>query len=202
MESSKWIASGPLWAADKPASRDAMLKQAQRCRELLKTSVIDFYLPACLDSVNGGYLESLRDGKFAPTGEKFLTLQGRQLWFFSTLARERIEKDAALAAAKSGIDFLDAHFRDRKHGGYFSKMSDKGEPVDPRKHVYLNAFAMYGLVSYYRATGKAKALDSAKALFHVLEDNAHDAKNGGYVEFFYEDWGPIADHAASPSMWA
>ena len=194
-ESSKWNASGLLWAADKPASRDALLKQAQHCLELLKTSVIDFYLPACLDSVNGGYLESLRGGKFAPTGEKFLTLQGRQLWFFSTLAREGIEKDAALAAAKSGIDFLEAHFRDGRHGGYFSKMSDDGKPVDSRKHVYLNAFAMYGLVSYYRATGDAEALGSAQALFRVLEDKAHDAKNGGYVEFFYEDWRPIADRS-------
>jgi cellobiose epimerase len=188
-------AAGPLWAADKPPTRDELLKQAQHCRELLKTSVIDFYLPACLDKVNGGYLESLRGGKFAPTGEKFLTLQGRQLWFFSTLTREGMEKDAALTAAKSGIDFLEAHFRDRKHGGYFSKVSDTGKPVDPRKHVYLNAFAMYGLVSYYRATGDAKALEAAKALFRVIEEKAHDAKNGGYVEFFYEDWKPITDRS-------
>ena len=61
-----------------------------RCRQILKTSLVDFYLPACVDPVNGGYLEALRGGKFAPTGEKFLTQQGRQLWFFSTLAREGI----------------------------------------------------------------------------------------------------------------
>ena len=201
MKNAKWIAlvlsvagsAGLLRGADKAPSRDDLLKQAKHCRELLKSSVIDFYLPACVDTVNGGYLESLRGGKFAPTGEKFLTLQGRQLWFFSTLAREGIEKDAALAAAKSGIEFLEGHMRDRKHGGYFSKVSDAGKPVDPRKHVYLNAFAMYGLVAYHRATGDPKALDAAKALFHVLEEKAHDPKNGGYVEFFYEDWRPITD---------
>src|ERR1700693_454764 len=134
------LIGGPLRGEEKP-ERAALLREAARCRSLLKTSIVDFYLPACIDTVNGGYLESLRDGKFAPTGEKFLTLQGRQLWFFSTLAREGIEKPAALGAAKSGIDFLRTHMHDRAHGGYFSKVSDTGKPIDPRKHVYLNAFA-------------------------------------------------------------
>src|SRR5581483_3861785 len=154
--------------------------QAARCRRLLQSSIVDFYLPWCVDKANGGYLESLRDGRFAATGEKFLTLQGRQLWFFSTLAREGIEKDAALAAAKSGIDFLRGHMLDRTNGGYFSKVTDAGKPVDPRKHVYLNAFAIYGLVSYYQATHDPQALADAQQLFRVLEEKAHDKKNGGY----------------------
>jgi mannobiose 2-epimerase len=180
-------------AADPPPERAALLQQAQRCRQILKTSIVDFYLPACVDSVNGGYLESLRGGKFAPTGEKFLTLQGRQLWFFSTLAREGIEEKAARAAAKSGFDFLEGHLRDRKHGGYFAKVNDAGRPTDRRKHVYLNAFALYGLVAYHRATGDAQALAAAQELFRVLEEKAHDKRHGGYVEFFYEDWRPITD---------
>jgi mannobiose 2-epimerase len=185
--------AAPVFAADGPPSHAELLKQAARCRQLLKTSVIDFYLPACVDTANGGYYESLRDGKFAPTGEKFLTLQGRQLWFFSTLAREGIEKQAARAASKSGYDFLLAHMYDSTHGGYYSKVDDTGKPVDPRKHVYLNAFAMYGLVAYHRATGDPKALAATRDLFRVLEEKAHDKKNGGYEEFFNEDWRLITD---------
>src|SRR5262249_10140930 len=82
-------------AADAPPAREALQQQARRCRQILKTSLVDFFLPACVDKVHGGYLESLRQGKFAPTGEKFLTQQGRQLWFFSTLAREGVEEKAA-----------------------------------------------------------------------------------------------------------
>ena len=80
--------------------------QARRCRQILKTSIIDFYLPACVDRKDGGYFEALKGDRFAPTGEKFLTLQSRQLWFFSTLAAAGIEKEAALAAAKIGFDFV------------------------------------------------------------------------------------------------
>jgi mannobiose 2-epimerase len=154
---------------------------------------VDFYLPACVDPTNGGYFESLRDGKFVPTGEKFLTMQGRQLWFFSSLAREGVEEKAALAAAKTGFNFLEGRMRDRRHGGYFAKVSDAGRPTDPRKHVYLNAFALYGLVAYHRATRDPQALAAAQELFQVLEKKAHDGRYGGYVEFFYEDWRPITD---------
>jgi mannose/cellobiose epimerase-like protein (N-acyl-D-glucosamine 2-epimerase family) len=168
-------------------------KQAQRCRQILKSRIIDFYLPACVDRVNGGFLESLVGDKFAPTGEKFLTLQARQLWFFSKLVASGIDKATAIAACKSGFDFLEANFRDRTHGGYFAKVSDAGKPTDRRKHVYLNAFALYGLSAYHQATGDQAALAAAKGLFHTLEAKCHDSANGGYHEFFREDWQPITD---------
>jgi mannobiose 2-epimerase len=168
-------------------------QQARRCRQILKTSLIDFYLPACVDRDNGGYFESLKDGQFGPTGEKFLTQQARQLWFFSTLAAGGIEKVAALAAAKSGFEFLGGKFRDRTNGGYYAKVSDTGKPTDRRKHLYLNAFALYGLSAYHRASGDPAALAAAKDLFATLEAKAHDAARGGYTEFFTEDWREITD---------
>jgi mannobiose 2-epimerase len=182
-----------LPAADEPPAQEALREQARRCRSILKTSLVDFYLLAAVDRANGGYLESLRDGKLAPTGEKFLTLQGRQLWFFSTLAHEGIERDAAREAARAGFEFLQKRMHDGKHGGYFSKVTDAGAPRDPRKHAYLNAFALYGLVAYHRATGEPTALAAAKDLFRTLEDKAHDRRHGGYVEFFTADWRPLTD---------
>jgi cellobiose epimerase len=180
-------------ASDEPPTREALLEQARRCRKILKTSLVDFYLPAAVDRDNGGYFESLRDGKLAPTGEKFLTLQARQLWFFSTLVREGVEREAAREAARSGFEFLQKKMRDPRHGGYFSKVTDAGELKDARKHVYLNAFALYALVAYYRATEEPQALAAAKDLFRVLEDKAHDGRNGGYNEFFADDWRLITD---------
>jgi mannobiose 2-epimerase len=180
-------------AENQPAEHKELLDQANRCRSILKDSLVGFYLPACVDAAHGGYFESLREDRFVATGEKFLVLQARQLWFFSTLAREGIRKEAALAAAKSGFDFLENHMRDRRHGGYYAKVSDAGEVKDSRKHVYLNAFALYGLVAYYRAAEDERALAAAKDLFRILEEKAHDTRNGGYVEFFSADWRPITD---------
>jgi mannobiose 2-epimerase len=190
------LLAGPAAAQDgalKQPSPQELREKLSKCRSILKTSLVDFYLPAAVDRTNGGYLESLRDGKLVPTGEKFLTQQGRQLWFFSTLAREGSEREAAREAARVGFEFLEKKMRDSRNGGYFSKVTDAGEPRDARKHVYLNAFALYGLVAYHRAAEEPRALAAAQDLFRVLEDKAHDRQHGGYVEFFSEDWKPITD---------
>lgn len=173
--------------------RDVLRKQAERCQRILDSSIINFYLPGCLDRANGGYLESLEGNTFVATGEKFITLQARQLWFFSTLAANDLRKDEALKAARHGFDFIEAHFRDRVHGGYFAKVSDAGKPTDRHKHVYLNAFVLYALAAHHRATKDAASLQAAKDLFQVLETKTHDAKHGGYIEYFEEDWKPILD---------
>jgi cellobiose epimerase len=167
-------------AAERPAlpNKQQLLEQAERCKKILRTSLINFYLPACVDKENGGYLEGLRDGKFAPIGEKFLTLQARQLWFFSMLAVEGYETNQALAAARTGFDFLQSRMQDPAGGGYYSKVTDAGGPLDTRKHVYLNSLALYGLAAYYRASKDPQALEAAQRLFRVLEANAHDREHG------------------------
>ena len=185
------------WGAPGP---DEFTTQAERCRRLLRESVVDFYLPGCLDKENGGYYEVLRDGKFAGVGEKFLTLQARQIWLFSTLASSGFDREKSLAAASHGYDFLQNIMRDPEHGGYFSKVTDTGEIKDARKHAYLNSFALYALVAFAEASSnehKAQALQAAKDLFEVLEKNAYDKEFGGYIEFFERDWKPVTDAQAA-----
>jgi mannobiose 2-epimerase len=189
------VLSCASWGAANPSATE-LREQAARCRRILQESLVKFYLPACVDRENGGYLEALKGNEFVPTGEKFLTLQARQLWFFSALARQGIQKEQALAAAKQGYNFIETKFRDRELGGYFSKVSDKGEVIDARKHLYLNSFALYALTEYHRATKDVPALDAAKLLFRTLQKRAHDAKYGGFIEFFDRDWKEVTDSKA------
>ncbi|GAB5402366.1 MAG: cellobiose 2-epimerase [Aureliella sp.] len=176
---------------------DSVVKQAEQCREILINSLVDFYLPHSVDKEFGGYLEVLdANGNFTG-GEKFLTLQARQVWFCSTLARSGIRKEASLAAAKTGYEFLQLYFRDPENGGYFTKTSQDGTPTDSRKHAYPNAFVIYALVEYHRAAGDASALAEALRLFATLEKHCYDSTNGGYREFFYADWQPITDPSES-----
>ena len=177
-------------------SRDAasLMAVADRCEALLQSSVVDFYLPGCIDQEHGGYLEELAsDGSFRSAGTKFLTLQSRQLWTFSVLAEHGIVPEQSLQAAKHGFEFIRANFRDKVHGGYFNEVADNGEPTDRRKHVYLNSFVIYGFVAYYRASKNQDALAAAKELFDVLDEKAYDAVRGGYEEYFAEDWTPLTD---------
>lgn len=190
-----WMFAAAAVCAAQPTPEE-MRAQAARCERLLRSSLIDFYLPGCLDHEHGGYYEVLKDGRFAGSGEKFLTLQARHLWFFSTLALEGFDRDNALAAAKHGFEFIHGKMRDPEFGGYYSKVTDEGAPKDARKHAYLNSFALYGLVAYGRASGDARAITAAKALFEVLESKAHDKEFGGYEEFFERDWTAVTDPKA------
>ncbi len=174
-----------------------LARQAARCRNLLLRSLVAFYLPKSVDVVHGGYLEDWADGEFARRNEKFLTMQARQLWFFSTLASENIQRDASIEAALFGYRFLERHFRDPRWGGYYSTVRDTGEPLDTRKHVYHNAFVIYALVAYHQASREAVPLRRAQELFQLLEQRAYDARNGGYIEFFHQDWRPVTDPSAA-----
>jgi hypothetical protein len=50
-------------AADESPSRDVLREQAKRCKQILKTSIIDFYLPAAVDRTNGGYQGAYHNGR-------------------------------------------------------------------------------------------------------------------------------------------
>ena len=127
--SSRWLVCliGLLPTATLHAQPTAVTfnEQALRCRKLLDSSVTKFFLPHCVDSNSGGYLEDWKDGKFYSTGTKFLTQQARTLWFFSTLANEGIDKEKALAAARHGFTHLNSKLRDSEHGCDFSKVKEK-----------------------------------------------------------------------------
>ena len=184
-----------IWAYIPYAASAALLAAGpitpDRCQEL-QESLMEFYLPS-IDSTHGGYLEELDENGAFSGDEKFLTLQARQLWYFSTLAVHDINREKALHAAKSGYDFLIRHFHDRDNGGYIAKTSEDGTPVDTRKHIYPNAFVIYGLVEYHRATSKAEPLEHARRLFQTLEEHCYDREYGGYREFFDKDWRLITD---------
>ena len=64
------------------------------------------------------------------------------------------------------------------------------------RHLYGQAFGLYALSEYALASGDAGARKLADAHFALLEDRAHDAEHGGYVEYFRPDW----SHAPPDSM--
>jgi mannobiose 2-epimerase len=59
--------------------------------------------------------------------------------------------------------------------------------------VYAQAFAIYGLAEFYRATGEAGALRLAQNLFQLIEAQTFDAVHQGNIECRARDWGALAD---------
>lgn len=168
--------------------------QADRCHRILKDSIYDFYSNQSIDPQNGGYLEVLDEaGKFIPGKEKFLTFQARQLWFFSNMANNKVDRQNAAAAAEHGYGLIQGRFFDSTYGGYFLKVKNDGAPSDNHKHVYPLSFVIYGLVELHRITDSQEVLERAETLFSLIDEKCYDETNGGYNEFFSRDWSPVTD---------
>ena len=182
-------------AAAPPGTADFQ-RQASRCRDLLRRTVFDFYYPGCLDTVHRGMPEDWKDGKFVVRGEKFLTLQARQLWFFSTMATENFERAKSLEAAAIGYLFLEQAFRDPRWGGYISSADDLGKPLDTRSNLsqFLRPLRLF---AYYQATRDSGALNGRRNCSGSLNSAPTTIAHGGYGEFFYADWRPVTDLSES-----
>jgi mannobiose 2-epimerase len=176
--------------------------RAEYAREL-KTQLIQKILPywydTAVDRQNGGYILSDDAARKAPPAtEKQLVTQTRMIWGFSHAHIKGLSdgKRDYLRAAEQGYLFLQEHFLDKEDGGYYWTTDLAGKPLDARKILYGESFAIYGLVEYYRASGDKAALLRAMDLYHVLQNHAHDPKYGGWVEHFERDWKPILDPKA------
>src|SRR5678815_4289285 len=179
-----------LWATS-GLSATNKADYARELRAQLIEKVMPYWHNTAIDKQYGGYLladDALR--KVGPATEKQLVTQSRMIWGFSQAHIKKLGdgKHDYLKAAEQGYRFLLQHFKDPIHGGYFWATDVTGKPVNERKIVYGEAFVIYGLVEYYRASGDKEALRHAMDQFSTLQNKAYDKKDGGWIEHFEPDW--------------
>jgi mannobiose 2-epimerase len=162
---------------------------AERLERNLKENIVAFWYPRTLDRANGGYIIN-HDAKGAPNpqGPKMIVTQSRQVWLFSRLARDGYQPKEMLAAAEHGFRFLRERMWDQPNGGFYWEVDATGKPVQPKKHMYGQSFALYGLSEYYSASKNEEARKLADRLFALFEKHAYDKEFGGYREWFNQDW--------------
>lgn len=176
------------------ASAKNFKQSALNFREQLKTKILPYWHDTGLDHTNGGYVLA-DDGKGRRVArEKQLVSQARMVWTFSHvhLKGYRDNERGYLKAAEHGYRFLRERFLDQEHGGYFWKTDLAGKPVNDRKILYGEAFVIYALVEYHRASGDREPLRQALDLYRLIQKQAHDGVNGGWSEHFTRDWKLIA----------
>ncbi|MFM8357269.1 MAG: AGE family epimerase/isomerase, partial [Verrucomicrobiota bacterium] len=176
------------------ASRPDFSAEAATWRRLLADRVLPWWLRETVDPAAGGYrlAHDAVQGAQVPS-EKQVVTQARLVWGFSRAHSEKLGGPARdyLAAAAHGVKFLRERLRDPRHDGYYWSTHPDGSVLDSRKRVYGQAFVIYGLVEYFRASGDRGALDEARHLFGLLQRRAHDAPAPGWAEHFEADWTPM-----------
>ncbi len=170
-------------------TREDILRHLDEVRRHLETGLLPFWLQRGVDEQYGGFLTYFdRDGN--PTGETVKTLlcQARMIFSCSLAHRKGYGDGAFLERARQGVRFVIRHFHDPVHGGWFWTAERDGTPLDRKKIVYGHSFVIYAFAEYFRASGDAEALEWAGGTFDLLHSRAADVLNGGYFEFFEEDW--------------
>ncbi len=157
------------------------------------TRILQFWADHALDEKQGGFIGKMDfEGHIHASAEKGGVLNARILWTFS--AAYNFTNDAAyLQLAKRAYDYLINYFLDKQCGGIYWSVDAQGNPLAKRKQIYCQAFAIYGLAEYYKATQHSEALDLAKQLFAYIEQHSFDTETGGYWEAFSENWTQLDD---------
>ncbi len=177
-----------------PERTDLAKTYIPKFEKILKENIASFWHSKSLDRRNGGYTINFGpDGELKGEGTKMIVSQARTVWLFSRLARAGYGGDDYIEAADLGYRFLKEKMWDSQDGGFYWEVDATGDKkLKPRKHLYGQAFALYAMSEFCLATGRKDVLDFAVRLFDLLEAKSYDKTYGGYVEFFNEDWTPIA----------
>ena len=130
----------------------------------LKENIMPFWLKYGLDRENGGVYTCLdRDGTLMDT-TKSVWFQGR-FGFICAYAYNNVEKNPEwLAASKSCIDFSNAHCFDTDGHMFFTVTGD-GKPVQKRRYVFSECFAIIAMAEYALASGDMTYAEKALELF-------------------------------------
>ena len=154
----------------------------------LTENLLPWWMEYAVDEENGGFYGKVdSQNKPVPQGTKFVTLNARLIWTFSSAYRVLGDQKYREMADRAYRYFIE-HFWDREYAGAYTTLDCKGNVVDDHKYIYGNAFALYGLSEYARATGSKEALEYARKLFAALEKYVYDPVYKGYYESCNRDW--------------
>ena len=138
------------------------------------------------DSLNGGFY-GYADSEGVPdkNSVKGCILNSRILWFYSA-SYNLLKQPDLLKKAEHAFLFLYNYFYDSRYGGVYWSVKADGTPEDTTKHTYNQAFAIYALSEYYKASNERQALNLAYSLYHTIESKCRDAE--GYFEAFSREF--------------
>ncbi|MCK8492976.1 AGE family epimerase/isomerase [Spirosoma sp. RP8] len=148
----------------------------------LLDDVIPFWLKHSGDNEFGGFFTCLdREGSVYDT-DKFVWLQGRQVWCFSMLYNRVEKKQEWLDFAIQGAEFLKKHGRDAEGNWYFS-LTREGLPLTQPFNIFSDCFAAMAFGQLYKATGNSEYGDIAVSTFHAIlrrQENPKGPYNKAY----------------------
>ena len=136
-------------------------------RDELLQNVIPFWLEKSQDKEYGGYFTCLDcQGNVFDT-DKFIWLQGREVWLFAMLYNRVEKRQEWLDCAIQGAEFLKKYGHDGNLNWYFS-LDRQGNPLVEPYNIFSYTFATMAFGQLSIATGNQEYADIAKRTFDII----------------------------------
>lgn len=160
-----------------------LIRLQQQYKIELLDNIIPFWLQKSQDQEYGGYFTCFdRQGNIFDT-DKFVWLQGRQVWMFSMLYNKVEQRQEWLDCAIQGAEFLMKHGHDGNFNWYFS-LDRQGNPLVEPYNIFSYTFATMAFGQLSKATGNKEYADIAKKTFEIIlskKDNPKGEWNKAYA---------------------
>ena len=148
---------------------------AQQYKSELLDRVMPFWMEKSIDTEFGGYFTCLeRDGEVFDT-DKFIWLQGREVWMLATLYNKVEKRQEWLDAAIQGAEFLKRYGHDGSLNWYFA-LDREGHPLVEPYNIFSYTFAVIAFGQLSIATGNAEYAEIAKKTFDIVLSKVDNPK--------------------------
>ncbi len=155
-----------------------LAKYVGQYKNELLDSVIPFWLNHSKDNQQGGFFTCLdRKGNVFDT-DKFMWLQGREVWMFSMLYNKVEKRQEWLDMALHGAEFMKNYGRDDNGHWYFSLTRD-GKPLVQPYNIFSDCFAAMAFSELFKATGDEEDKQIAMQTFRNIQQRQQNPK-GAY----------------------
>lgn len=148
---------------------------ARQYRDELLNNILPFWLEKSQDREFGGYFTCLdRKGNVFDT-DKFIWLQGREVWMFASMYNKVEKRPEWLECAVQGGEFLKKYGHDGNYNWYFSLTRD-GRPLVEPYNIFSYTFATMAFGQLHLATGNPEYAEIAKKTFDIILSKVDNPK--------------------------
>jgi N-acylglucosamine 2-epimerase len=150
-------------------------RTSQEFRSELLTNIVPFWEKFSIDKEYGGYFSCIdREGKIYDT-DKFLWMQGRELWSWSYLYRCISPKEEWLDMASHGAKYI-SNFGQAPNRDYYFSLDRTGKPLVQPYNIFSDCFCAAGLAEFGRVSKQAWAIESAIATWYRIQERQGNPK--------------------------
>jgi N-acylglucosamine 2-epimerase len=144
-------------------------------RDELLDNIVPFWLAKSQDNQYGGYFTCLDRVGNVFDSDKFVWLQGREVWLFSMLCNNLENKPEWLECAKQGGEFLKKYGHDGNYNWYFS-LTREGKPIIEPYNIFSYTFATMAFGQLSKASGSEEYAQIARTTFDIILSKVNNPK--------------------------